>query len=263
MANPPRVDDSYAGVLAEILACLPDDVVACYLYGSATDGGLRPNSDLDVLVVLQRPLEPSQRRVIVQRLLALSGPSTGPVRPIEAMFVLASDVHRWSYPPRRQLLFGEWLRDSFERDDIPGPAADPDLAILLHAARSKSRPLTGPEARTLIAPVPAQAMRYAIVDSLPKLLDDLKGDERNVVLTLARMWTTLASGEVVPKDVAAAWVLERIPPEHRMVLELARDAYLGKLRDDWADRQREVQQFADYTASVIQALYREPTVVAT
>jgi streptomycin 3"-adenylyltransferase len=259
MLNPSRVDDSYAGTLAEILACLPDDVAACYLYGSATDGGLRPNSDIDVLVVLQRPLAPSERSSVVRRLLALSGPSTGPVRPIEAMFVLASDVHRWSYPPRRQLLFGEWLRDRFERDDIPEPAADPDLAILLHAARRKSRPLIGPEARTLIAPVPVQAIRDAIVDSLPKLLDDLKGDERNVVLTLARMWTTLASDEVVPKDVAAAWVLERIPPEHRMVLELARDAYLGRLRDDWADHQPEVKQFAAYTASVIQALYRERT----
>lgn len=259
MANPPRADDSYAGTLVEILACLPDDIAACYLYGSATDGGLRPNSDIDVLVVLQRPLDSSERSIIVRRLLALSGPNTGPVRPIDAMFVLASDVHRWSYPPRRQLLFGEWLRDRFEREDIPGPAADPDLAILLHAARCRSRPLIGPEARTLIAPVPAQAIRDAIVDSLPKLLDDLKGDERNVVLTLARMWTTLASDEVVPKDVAAAWVLERIPPEHRMVMELARDAYLGRVRDDWAARQPDVQQFSAYTAAVIQALYRQRT----
>jgi len=42
-------------------------------------------------------------------------------------------------------------------------------------------------------------------------------------------------------------------------MELARDAYLGRVRDDWAARQPDVQQFSAYTAAVIQALYRQRT----
>jgi streptomycin 3"-adenylyltransferase len=251
--------EGHSAALAEIAACLPDALVACYLYGSSTAGGLKPDSDIDLLIVLSRPLEPSEHSRVVQKLLLVSGSKAarGPARPIEATFVLASDVARWNYPPRNQLVYGEWLRGRLENNDIPGPATDPDLAILLHTARENSRPLIGPDASSLIAPIPLQAIHDAVVESLPKLLDDLAGDERNVVLTLARMWKTLATDKIVPKDVAATWVLGRIPRENRAVLELARDAYLGKVRDCWTDQQREVRQFSDYTASVIQELYCE------
>jgi Domain of unknown function (DUF4111) len=42
---------------------------------------------------------------------------------------------------------------------------------------------------------------------------DWEGDERNVVLTLARIWYTASTGRIAPKDVASAWVLERLPVE--------------------------------------------------
>ena len=46
------------------------DVLGAYLHGSAVVGGLRPNSDLDILVVLRRPRE---RRALVEALLEVSG----------------------------------------------------------------------------------------------------------------------------------------------------------------------------------------------
>lgn len=51
------------------------------------------------------------------------------------------------------------------------------------------------------------------------------GDTRNVVLTLARVWATLATGEIKPKDAAADWALAHLPAEHRPVLAHARDLY--------------------------------------
>ncbi|GEM_PF-6550602 len=44
---------------------------------------------------------------------------------------------------------------------------------------------------------------------------DWQGDERNVVLALARIWFSAATGTIAPKDVAANWALERLPQEHR------------------------------------------------
>lgn len=40
----------------------PHDLVAVYLYGSATTTGLRPYSDLDVFVVVRRGLVEEERR---------------------------------------------------------------------------------------------------------------------------------------------------------------------------------------------------------
>ncbi|MDQ0373940.1 aminoglycoside adenylyltransferase domain-containing protein [Cellulomonas humilata] len=48
---------------------------------------------------------------------------------------------------------------------------------------------------------PVADLRRSIDDSLEPLLDGLVGDERNVVLTLARMVVTLETGAIVSKDV--------------------------------------------------------------
>ncbi|MGW2149697.1 aminoglycoside adenylyltransferase domain-containing protein [Nonomuraea bangladeshensis] len=60
----------------------------------------------------------------------------------------------------------------------------------------------------------------------PELLAELNDDTRNVLLTLARIWTTLATGEIRSKDAAADWALALLPPRHRPVLEHARNLYL-------------------------------------
>jgi hypothetical protein len=50
----------------------------------------------------------------------------------------------------------------------------------------------------------------------------LPWNTRNVVLTLPRIWSAVATDNVLSKDSAAAWALPRLPEEHRPVLERAR-----------------------------------------
>nr|BFE79616.1 hypothetical protein GCM10020093_022170 [Planobispora longispora] len=60
------------------------------------------------------------------------------------------------------------------------------------------------------------------------------------MLTLARVWTTLATGEIRSKDAAADWALARLPAEHRPVLEHARELYLSRRysEESWSDELR-------------------------
>jgi streptomycin 3"-adenylyltransferase len=53
---------------------------------------------------------------------------------------------------------------------------------------------------------------------------DLESDTTNVLLTLARIWTTVATGRIRSKHVAADWVTARLPEEHRIVIARARAA---------------------------------------
>lgn len=53
------------------------------------------------------------------------------------------------------------------------------------------------------------------------MIQEIKGDERNVILTLARMWQMMMTGEITPKDVAAAWAIPRLPKEHATLLDMA------------------------------------------
>src|SRR5574344_1684122 len=124
-------------------------------------------------------------------------------------------------------MYGEWLREQFDKGAIPEPTYDPDLAILLSQLRENSINLFGPEATEVIEPVPMTDIRRAIKESLPGLIASIEGDERNVILTLARMWLTSSSGRICSKDQAT-------------LLEKAKKAYLEDYDDKWEGMETEI-----------------------
>jgi streptomycin 3"-adenylyltransferase len=214
----------------------PGDAVGLYLTGSSCVGGLRPDSDLDVLLLTRRPLHGGERRVLVDHLLACSGrrATREPGRPVELVSLVVADVRPWRYPAVRDFLYGEWLRDDHLAGALPGREPDPSLPVVLTSARQHSTVLLGPPLTEVTDPVPPDDVARSMFGALPGLLEDLVGDERNVLLTLARMVHTLGTGAIVPKDVAAAAVAPTLPPAAAAAVLLAARAYRGEVRDDWS-----------------------------
>lgn len=231
---------------------LGDDILGVYLHGSAVLGGLRPHSDLDVLVVVRQPTTRTRRRALVEELLKVSRPpgSSGR-RPVELIVVVQGDVRPWRYPPNCEFLYGEWLRGDYERGFVPGPEPSPDLAPLLTMTLRGNAPLYGPPPAELLDPVPDHDLRRAVVAGVPQLVAELDTDTRNVLLTLARVWTTLATGVIRSKDAAADWALPRLPAEHRAVLAHARAVYLGEQGEDWAGLWGGVRPCAEFLVRAI------------
>jgi streptomycin 3"-adenylyltransferase len=163
------------------------------------------------------------------------------------------DVRPWRYPPRLDFQFGDWYRPDFARGDFaPWNPSNPDLAIVLEMVLQADRPLFGPPPSELFGPIPWADIRQAMLDSISDLLADLDGDERNVVLTFARIWTTLATGAFRSKDGAADWAIPRLPREHRAVLAHARLLYVrGVSTEDWGDLLPRVRPFVDYVVGQI------------
>ncbi|MGW0179343.1 aminoglycoside adenylyltransferase family protein [Nocardia sp. NPDC003345] len=245
----------YTPVLRITSEVLGPKLTALYLYGSAVTGGLRPDSDLDFLAVTGDELEPGERESLAARLPAVSGrwPRTGAARPVELTVLADPALFAPRFPLRAEFVYGEWLRDDFERGDPGRPVPDPDLTILIAMARKASRTLYGPPAQRVFAPVPRGDIARAIVASLPALLGAATGDERNTVLTLARMWVTAESGALVSKADAAASLAGRVPADHAATLRYARAGYLGVAADDWTGRSEEVAAFARYAADRIRS----------
>ena len=231
-------------------------LVGAYLHGSAVLGGLRADSDLDVLAVSARETTRAEKHKIASGLLAVSGDrSRGDGRrPIELTIVAASEVRPWRYPPRRDFQYGEWLRERFERGDpdLFRPTIDPDVAILITVVRLGDVTLTGSAAGTTFDEVPRRDLVEALVAGIPGLIDDIDWDTRNVVLTIARIWNGVVTGEIRSKDGAAEWALERLPPEHRPVLVRAREGYL-RGNESWEDLRAQVLPFVRAVVAEIEA----------
>lgn len=227
---PPEVVSQLSAVRGVLQSRLADHLCAIHLFGSTVDGGLKPHSDIDLMVSVTQPLTEQTRCELMQALLRHSAwPGTSAtLRALEVTVVALGEVVPWRYPARREMQFGEWLREDILSGRFEPPMFDHDLAILLTKLRNHSTPLLGPPAPELFDSVPASDLRQALKDTCYQwnTAEDWSGDERNVILALARIWYTSCTGDIASKEAAAAWAMERLPTAHRAVMQQARNAYV-------------------------------------
>ena len=252
---PTEITEQVSQACAVIERHLASTLQAIHLYGSALDGGLKPYSDIDLLVTVSTRPDEAIRQALLLDLLTVSALPGGDktLRALEVTVIAHDEVVPWHYPARRELQFGEWLRKDLLIGIFEPAVLDIDLAILLQKARQHSIALVGPAAEELFEQVPKQDFFKALTDTLKQWnsFADWSGDERNIVLTLARIWYSAATGSIVPKDVAADWVLERLPIEYQPILHEARQAYLGHSEDNLAVRTDQVAVFIPFVKSAI------------
>jgi hypothetical protein len=221
---------------------LGDDLVGMYLHGSAALGGLRPGSDLDVIAVSARRLTDVEK----QRLASRLGEISKQPRSLDFDLVVQSEIRPWRYPPPFDFHYSEWWPGMRDRD------TNTDLAVLITILLAGGvAPVYGAAPATVFDAVPENDFRRTTLAAADEVIRDIEGDTRNVVLTLARIWTSLETGEVLRKDRAATWVLERLPDEHKPVLERARSLYLEGSRGTWDDLREEVAAYVAYTLNAI------------
>jgi streptomycin 3"-adenylyltransferase len=100
----------------------------------------------------------------------------------------------------------------------------------------------------------------AMVSDIDVFMDEFEGDTRNLLLRSVRIWQTVVTGVIDRKDRAAGWAQERLPPDHRRLMERARAMYLGWQPDELTDWPSEARASADYMISQIrrEAARRQP-----
>ncbi len=224
-------------------------LLGVYLYGSSVLGGLLKYSDIDFFVVLSRGTTHEEKNNLVKALLQISGIyMKSDEHPIELTIVNQSAVNPWRYPPRCDFQYGEWLRADFEAGAlaVSSDTIMPDLAVLITQIFLKSITLVGGRPEQLLCPVPYNDFILATVDALPHLMAALERDIRNVLLTLARIWNTLATSTILPKPSAAQWVMALLPEEYKAVMQRAKAICEGKESEHWDDVQLLIKPCADF-----------------
>lgn len=237
------MDELLSPILDHLARKNPGGVLGVYLFGSTVDGGAKPDSDLDLLMFTDRSLNRRERADLVSVLLPLSGwkghavdhPDAAHRRPIELTGIAIGSERPCTVPFGNDFQYGEWLRGSILAGELPAPADDPDTVPLVATALTAHRVLVGPALDGLVAPIPPHRLRDGLLATIPDILEEIEGDERNTLLALARTIVTLETGTVVPKNVAAERIAATLSAPDRELLDRARDGYLGRIDDRWED----------------------------
>lgn len=92
--------------LKTIAELLDNMLIGVYLYGSAVMGGLRMNSDVDILVITNQSLSEKTRRNLTNRLMLISGKigNIKDMRPLEVTVINQKDIVPWHFPPQNMNL---------------------------------------------------------------------------------------------------------------------------------------------------------------
>lgn len=251
MVRPTKVDRQIDNVLQVISNELCEVLNGVYLCGSAVQGGLKAESDIDILVVVSKKLSKKNKENLIEGIRPLSRKigEKNSLRYLEITVIVDEQMKNWVYPPRQDFIYGEWLQNDYQLGYVPNNEPNPDLTILLYQARNYYKTLIGKYPLEKFLPkIPIEDVKQAIMNSVNELVINYIGDETNVILTLCRMILTFKTGEIYPKDIAGKMCAYTLPLNHRHLILLAVNVYRGE----------EVIQWEKYDVSgTIDYLYNE------
>lgn len=235
---------------------LGPDLLGVYLYGSSVVGRLQKYSDIDLFVVTDRAMTLKQKNKLIARLLQISGIYMKSSRlPIEVTIVEKASINPWQYPPCFDFQYGEWLRESL-KDGITEPWITremPDLALIITQVLLKSQTLWGLEPQVLLAAVPYYDFVNAMLSDLDMLAAGLRHDTRNVLLTYARIWSTLKTNQIRSKPAAADWATVYLPKMYQPVVKRAKSICTGIENEYWNDIKALIKPCANFMVGQINA----------
>ena len=146
-----------AQLLEAIVAChrvqLGQNVVGIYLHGSRATGDHGPSSDIDYLVVVERPLSLDEKRQLAAELNELS--KRAPAHGIEMSVIRRETLRRFSHPAPFEFHFSkDWL-ERYKRGqvDLEERRTDPDLASHVVHTQERGRVLNGEAIESVFPPI--------------------------------------------------------------------------------------------------------------
>lgn len=239
-----------AHLVGEAKALLGDNFIGAYLQGSFALGDFNENSDCDFLIVTQRDITPDE----LPALQALHAEIHELPHPrwrngLEGSYAPAAILRRWSTTPRDPP--GEPRPDDWADPGASGgpPRAYPfwyldhgakelvrsehdNTQVVRWCLREKGVVLEGPDPHRLIDPVPAQALKAEVRETMDRCLAldlapiDNRGWLQFWVGLYCRMAHTLATGHIASKKAGTAWASQALDP--RWTAFIGRTQAVGK-----------------------------------
>jgi len=239
------------GVLAELVSRVRDvlgaNFVGAYLHGSFALGDFDAHSDVDFAVVVERDLGPSEVTALNEAHEAIHGLPCPWAQHLDGSYVPRAILRRWSQEPRDPpgeprgpdwsdpgtagsppQVYPFWYLDNGARSLVR--SEHDNTRVVRWSLRERGVVLAGPEPRSLVEAVPAEALREEVRGLLQALaaragsdpsLTELQWVQAFMAVLGARMLHTLATGRVSSKAAAVTFARQALEPRWAGLVERA------------------------------------------
>ncbi len=213
-------------IVEKYKSTLGNKLVGIYLHGSLAFGCFNPHkSDIDFIVVINKPLAHDEKLILISTLLSAISPKKG----FEMSVVLENACKPFIYPTPYELHYSQIhhkkMLDSLDDYCITSNGFDKNLAAHFSVIRHVGKVLYGAPIHDVFGPIP----RHIYLDSLKHELKDYKQlidtNPSHLVISLCRALAFEKDDLVLSKQQGAIWGIDNIPEKYRPLVEKALSAY--------------------------------------
>ncbi len=207
---------------------LKDNLTGIYLHGSAVMGCWQPKkSDLDFIVVVERPMTDADKREYIDKLVELD--AEGPAKGIEMSIVTRNVCNPFIYPTPFILHYSRMHNGWYWKDPEDYirkmNGTDRDLAAHFTVIRSRGRCLYGLPVSELFGEVPEQDYLDSIWYDISGAKEEIEEQPMYLILNLARVLAYLKEKEVLSKKEGGEWGLRNLPERYHPLIRSALREY--------------------------------------
>jgi hypothetical protein len=208
---------------------LGDNFIGAYLQGSFAVGDFDIYSDVDFLILIKEDISGDQLPPLQGLHADIFKLDCPWARHLEGSYIPKVALVRLPPPPRKFLYLDHGSKELVR-------STHDDSLVVYWSLREGGITLAGPEPRSLVAPVPVEALQQEVLDTMciwreqllknPNELDN-RFYQPFAVLSYCRMLHTLESGTVESKRAGALWAKNALDSRWHQLIQRAWDARPG------------------------------------
>jgi len=222
----PDLNQLLADFAAELRTALAGSFRGAYLVGSFAVGGADEHSDVDFLVAIERYQSDEELAALQAMHKRLYAREVAWAQHLEGSYAPTDQLRRPD-PSRSPWWFLDNGADELVLDNHC------NTAVMRWTLREHGIVLAGPDARTLVEPVPAGALRAEALATMREYADWAPEPTKSgpisrwkqpyLVLTFCRLLHTIAEGRVGSKQEAGQWAIRELDPRWADLIQCALD----------------------------------------
>lgn len=226
----PDVNEILNLLLTGLKGILGDQLVGMYLFGSLANGDFDEYSDIDILFVTETILSDEIYNELCKMHKWISTIESPWATQLEVSYIPIDAIRLFDPSNNRHPHI-----DRGPGEELHIMQHDADWIVQRYILRKRGITISGPDPKTLIAPISPADLRLAVSDVMHTwflyFIEDRgrlksRGYQSYVVLTQCRILYTYEHGEIVSKSVAAEWAKQSLAKEWSGLIDRA-----------WAGRQ--------------------------